>query len=263
MPPQPPTNPAPVPTEDNARLAEISRLLYGDELELRVVDPRSLVLLQKNARYMAKEVFDQLTRNIAKDKGLQSMPLCHTLPDGRVEVLSGNHRVKAAIQGNLPRILILVYKRTLDTDRKTAIQLSHNAIVGQDDAQLLTELWNDIKDIEERLYSGLDSVAIGELSKINFAGFGPEQIRTEQVTLWFLPEEVKEFDKLLAAMNTLAGSKTVYLAPLDRYETLFKLIVAKKKSDNIRNTTVAFMALIDELVDYERSKATKTTEPVA
>lgn len=245
----------------NQRLQEISRQLYGEKLELRAVDPKSLVLLRKNARYMAKETFDQLTRNVQGDGALSSVPLCHTLKDGTLEVLSGNHRVKAAIQASLPTILVLVFPEQLQPGRKVAVQLSHNAIAGQDDQQLLTELWNEIDSIQEKLYSGLDSKAIGELTKIQFSGFGPAQIRTEQVVLWFLPDELKSFDQVLEAMSQLASAQTVYMAPLAKYDALFQLLVAKKKRDNIKNTSVAFMALIDELIAYEKHRAQQQPNP--
>lgn len=248
----------PLPTDD--RLAEISKQLYGDSLKLQIVDPKSLVLMRKNARYMPKEVFDQLTRNVKSDNALQSVPLCHTLANGKLEVLSGNHRVKAALTAGLTSILVMVIPTELANGKRRAIQLSHNAIAGQDDAQLLIELWEEIESIQDKLYSGLDSAAIGELKKINFAGFNAEQIRTEQITMWFLPEEVDKLDKLLEAFTNLSGSQRIYLAPLEKYDALFKLLMQKKKRDNIKNTAVAFMVLIDELVKYEQSKVQKKPE---
>jgi hypothetical protein len=74
----------------NERLADISHRLYGERLALRIVNPRSLRKMRKNARYMPKEMFDQLVKNVTGD-GNSSVPLCHTLADGSLEVISGNH----------------------------------------------------------------------------------------------------------------------------------------------------------------------------
>lgn len=238
----------------NEKLEEVSKRLYGEQLSLRAVNPSDLALLKKNARYMPKPMFDQLASNIGRDKALQSVPLCHTLKDGRLEVLSGNHRVKAAIHAGVKEIIVMVVPSEMATSKKRAVQLSHNSLSGQDDMQLLSELWKEISDIDERIYSGLDSVLTGEIGKINFSGFGPEQIRTEQISMWFVPDEIKHLDQLLEAMTNLAASRKVYLAPLSKYDELFSKLVAAKKHKNIVNTAVAFMAMIDELIAYEEEK---------
>lgn len=83
---------------ENDTLSRISKALYGDALTLAVMDPKDISLLKKNARILKKDVFQQLTANIGRDKRLSSVPLCHRLSDGRVEVLSGNHRVQASVE---------------------------------------------------------------------------------------------------------------------------------------------------------------------
>jgi len=209
---------------------------------------------------MPKEVFDQLMQNVKGDGALQSVPLCHKLDAGGIEIISGNHRVKAAVEAGVKEIIILCFSYELKVGKKRAVQLSHNAIVGQDDLQLLVELWHEIDDISDRIYSGLDSKVLGEISKVNFAGFGAEQIRTEAITLWFLPDEVKNFDALLDKMAELVGAKQVYIAPLAKYDDLFKAIMEKKRRDNIKNTAVAMSALIDQLTSMLATPATTSTQ---
>ncbi len=239
----------------NKRLSEISTRLYGERLALRVVAPRRLRRMKKNARYMPKEMFDQLVRNVTGDGQLESVPLCHTLSDGTLEVISGNHRVDAAMAAKLPEILVMVIPFELKPGTKRSKQLSHNALSGQDDAQLLAELWREIDTIEEQLYSGLDSRVIGELTPVKFSGFGPEQIRTESITLLFLPEEVEKLESILDALSACAGSKAVYMAPLSHYERLFDQIVKTKKVKVIYNTAVAFMAMVEQLEEKPEKEA--------
>ena len=38
-----------------------------------------------------------------------------------------------------------------DADEQLAIQLSHNAIAGQDDLVILKELWESIKDVQAKV----------------------------------------------------------------------------------------------------------------
>lgn len=244
----------------NERLREVGTAMYGGKVELRVVDPKSVVLLKKNARFMEKSTFDQLVANVTADGVLESVPLCHTLEDGRLECISGNHRIQAAIKAEVKQVLVFVFPRELPRSEKISRQLSHNAITGKDDLAILAELWKDIATLEQRLYAGLDSATIGELEKIKFSGFSAEPIRTEQMTLWFLPEEVEDIDKLL---DSLQGAvKDVRMVPLASYEALWKAIVATKKLTGIKNTAVAFMLLIDKLsqVTEQGGELTGSTE---
>ena len=138
---------------ENDTLSRISKALYGDALTLAVMDPKDISLLKKNARILKKDVFQQLTA----DKRLSSVPLCHRLSDGRVEVLSGNHRVQASVEAGIERILVMIIEEDLTRSQAVAIQLSHNALVGEDDPALLAELWAEIEDIAAKTYAGLAS----------------------------------------------------------------------------------------------------------
>ena len=71
----------------NERLRETNTTPYT----LDIAEPGSLKLLEKSARYMSHEMFENLVANIKKDRGLSSLPLCYRRPDGSLLVLSGNH----------------------------------------------------------------------------------------------------------------------------------------------------------------------------
>ena len=97
---------------ENDTLSRISKALYGDALTLAVMDPKDISLLKKNARILKKDVFQQLTANIGRDKRLSSVPVPR-LSDGRVEVLSGNHRVQASVEAGIERILVMIIEEDL------------------------------------------------------------------------------------------------------------------------------------------------------
>lgn len=146
--------------ESNESLKKTSLILFGESAELRLVDPRSLVLLKENARYFKKEMFKQLVQNVKADKKLSSVPLCHVVEGGKLEVLSGNHRVQASVEARLEVIMVMVILEDLSKSRQIAIQLSHNALVGVDDPQILANLWAKIDDIKAKCYAGLNSATI-------------------------------------------------------------------------------------------------------
>ena len=75
------------------------------------IDPRELKLLKMNARFMRHEEFQRLVANIKRDGQLTSAPFAALDPaDGKYEVLSGNHRVQAAISAGLQTIPCLSEK---------------------------------------------------------------------------------------------------------------------------------------------------------
>lgn len=89
-------------------LKQVSAEMYGGAVELRAVDPKRLVYLKRNARYFTKATFDQLVANVEADRRLSSVPYCLEQSDGALLVVSGNHRVKAAVKAGLGRILVFV-----------------------------------------------------------------------------------------------------------------------------------------------------------
>lgn len=230
----------------NQRLAETSQALFGERARLRIVDPKDVRLVGKNARYMNKQAFDQLASNIEHDGFLSSVPLCHELEDGALEALSGNHRIKAAVRAGVERILVIALPRQADS-RKTAIQLSHNALQGNDDRDLLAELWAGLESLDEKLYSGLDSETVSDLNEARLAGFSPAQPRTMRVILWFLPEEVTALDELLDEAEAETTADPRYVAPAAHYNLLIEALKQVKQSQNIKNTAVAFMWLMNRL----------------
>ena len=78
-----------------------------------------------------------------------------------------------------------------DPDEQLAIQLSHNAIAGQDDLVILKELWESIKDVQARIYAGLDSDTVKALQGIQFAAITEQRLRYKLIKFLFLPEEIE------------------------------------------------------------------------
>jgi len=227
----------------NESLQAASMLIFGSAAELRIVDPKSLKILKENARYFKKGTFQQLTENIRKDKRLSSVPLCYPVgPD--LEVLSGNHRTQAAIEAGIKWIMVLVILEDVDKDRKISIQLSHNSLVGEDDKQILSNLWAQIDDISAKCYAGISSETIGDLKKLKLSNFSTPALRTKSITFAFTEMEFAALSEIIAELEE-SPADLVYLADLEKFSAFFSAVLKTKKKLNIKNASLAIRRLIE------------------
>ena len=95
-----------------ARLSkEEFREILKKSVVVREVDVEDLVFLEKNANVMEGEVLRRLVENIEHDGILTQLPFVQRLPNGKYEIISGNHRVKASIEAGL--ILLRKFQRII------------------------------------------------------------------------------------------------------------------------------------------------------
>lgn len=235
----------------NAELAAISREMFGDGMRLMIVDPRSLRLLKDNARFFKRETFRQLRDNIAADQRLSSVPLCYLCDDNILDVLSGNHRVKAGIEAGLPLILILTITQALDKSKRIAIQLSHNALVGEDDQSILANLWAQIESVQDRLYSGLDSEEIKELGDVELVNFATPQVPAHMITFMFTDGERDKLSEILDLLADAAKrASAVHVCPSEHYKAFTQIIADVKNAEKIRDSSLAMTRLMEIAAEF-------------
>ena len=225
-------------------VGQLNGLLDNMPYKIDVVDPKSLRLLDKNARYMSHEMYQSLVSNIKRDGALTSLPLCYK-SKGEMLVLSGNHRVMAARDAKLEHILVLVIEKELSRQELVAIQLSHNAIEGKDDPVILKELWDEIQEIDLKLYAGLDSELLKELEKMEFVTISESAPDFKQMILLFLPEEISQIKSLLDDVDILFSGDENVIASRKYYEEVFKLLIGIKDRFNIVNNPTAFLKVVE------------------
>lgn len=232
--------------EQNQTLKEVSKTIFGDAAVLRIVSPKSMKLLKQNARYFKKSTYKQLVDNIKKDQRLSSVPLCHIFDENTYEVLSGNHRVQAAIDAGIEQILIIVILKNLSKSSQISIQLSHNALAGIDDPNILADLWAKIDDIKEKLYAGLSSDAVKEIENIKLVTFTTPQVYTKTMTFTFSDSEKENIDKVIKELEVYTANE-IHLAHIDQYNDFFEALKKIKKMENIKNSSLAMVKLIEIL----------------
>src|SRR5437870_868386 len=221
-------NPAGRPKKRNSArpttVIEPQRILeLGNGLELWKVHPSALGEQDVNARSMPKAMFERLSQTIARDKRLESLPLCAKTDRG-FEIISGHHRTRAATAARLSELFVLVDVTGLSRSQIAAKQLAHNAIEGQDNEQLLAEIYRQIEDAESKLEAFVDRKLDIELPKVKIEGLDVE-IDFKTVLLIFLPRVKERLDRALEYLRS-SGQRLdgIYIAADSDYTPLEKAV---------------------------------------
>ena len=223
------------------------------KIETRIVRMRldELQLLPLNARYLKHETYQRLVANIARDGALTSVPFACKTPGGYL-VLSGNHRVKAGIDAGIVEADIMVTDQKLPEARRRAIQLSHNAIVGDDDPATLAKLYDGIDDLDWRAYSGLDDRILELLEEIDIRPLTEADLSWRHVQLMFLPEEL---ELALAAWESakpnMVGKHEVWVARVNEFGRLVDALDDAGRSFDVRNVATQLLVML-EVFDRHR-----------
>lgn len=208
-------------------------------------DPRDLTLLDVNARFMRHEQFQRLVANIREDGHLTSTPLVwHDADSGRRIVLSGNHRTKAAIEAGLSTIFWLEVTDPLPRQKQIALQLSHNAITGEDDPATLKALYEELEDVSMRLYSGLDDKTLELLEEVSVPSLAEANLDFATVQIVFLPDEKEAAEKALEAARKAASADARWVARIEQYEGVLDTLDTTKGAHNIGNVAAAFAIIL-------------------
>ena len=249
---------------DSQSLEAVNAKLAPTSVRMAVVPIAQCDFLEKNARFMRAEQYRQLVENIRRDGCLTSVPFAIKQGD-RYKILSGNHRVKAAQDAGLTDIPVLYTDQELTHAQQVAIQLSHNAIAGQDDMAILRELYDEINDVALKEYSGLDDVVLGRMNPPNLDPLSESHLEYRVVSVCFLPEEVERAEKLFdKVMEQTTGDATWVNRRADYDRMLDALTIAKAQA-GVKNTATAFGLLLDlaekhlEEIPRPASKAKKAS----
>lgn len=225
------------PENDTCKLSV--RLSVVPSSMLRILDS------EENARYMTADQMRRLSDNLKLDRALTSTILVYPEENGKkLAVLSGNHRSEAAIKAGLKKVPVIVIQTALNRERRQAIQLSHNAINGQDDPNLLKKIYENLS-MAGKAYSGLTDDYFKLLEKIDIDGLSLGGPKYEEVTLLFLPSEKEAFMEQIARLEKVKDGNAVLLAHYEDFFTLFNTIVEVKQFKNVFNSAVAIRQLAD------------------
>lgn len=210
-----------------------------------------------NARYMRHETFAQLVANLRRDGVLTSTPFVWKHPDtGQLEIISGNHRVKAAIEAGITEASWIQCDEPLTEAERRAIQLSHNAITGEDDPMVLAELYERIDSVDLRKYSGLDDEQLGLIPSVDLTNLREPTLDMVSLSFVFLPSTWEDIKKAWdAAEDQVRTADHVWLARYEDHARLMTAIEQTSQSQNVLNRSLAMSYVLDVFMAHRQDLA--------
>jgi hypothetical protein len=169
-------------------------------------------------------------------------------PGGKYLILSGNHRVKAARKAGLKYVLLL-YVENITHEKQLAYQLSHNSLVGKDDANILSEIYREIQNLDIKAFSGLNDLDFIRLDDISLPSVNEKDITFVDVKYLFVQSKADDIEKVISELSKLAVDDDTKLV-FGCYEEYISQLSAIKKYCNIKSNTIAFIRMIEICREY-------------
>lgn len=228
--------------EIRSHLEQVNALIAP--YKLAYVSPtKDCIPLQKNAHYMDKDMLDKLVSNVSEDGFLSQLPFGMKQADGKYLIMSGNHRLKASIKAKLEYILIL-YIDEVSKDKQIAYQLSHNALVGKDDMQMLKEIYQEIESIEGKEFSGMNGIQFVDIDKLQVSTISDGDIELTEMKFLFVESKKNIVENVISELNKQKIDEKTSIV-VGSFEEFIKTMTEVKKAFNIKSNTVAFGRMVD------------------
>lgn len=223
-----------------------------ENLEVQRLELKTLKLLDLNARFMRHEKFQRLVDNIRANGKLTSAPFCWQTEEGRWEVLSGNHRTKAAMEAGLTHAFCFTTTDRLTEDQRIGIQLSHNELAGEDDPAILAMLYDRIGSVDMRLYSGIDDKELGKLQdEVPLESLSTPNLDFNAVTFMFLPDEIERLAEAFDNAKQIATGD-IFAARMKEYDRFMDALNECQDAASVTNVATA-MNIILEIFERHRT----------
>lgn len=209
--------------------------------------------------------FARLVQNFKTDGRMTGTVTVCQLPDGGLEILSGHHRTEAAIEAGFDEIDVVVITSPLDESRKTAIQISHNAISGQDNQSLLAKMYEGL-DLDAKKFSGLTDDILAALGNLSAVSIGSLTTEYEELRFSFLPEDKVKLDAQIDKLKK-SGKAETWAARLEDFDKVFDTLVRVKHGLDVLNNALAILLMAElaakQLDEIEAAKAQEAGQTAA
>lgn len=216
----------------------------ADGLEIRMVKVADLHEQELNAQLMEERDFERLTENIRERGALESVPYVYE-DGGRLETVSGHHRIRAARKAGLEEIPALVDSRPMNRSQIVSKQLAHNYLVGHQDDKLVTEMLRMVDHVDDLLRSAAPDhlMPIPDAPKVDMSTPNTD-FDWRVVTFVFLPRQMESFKELIAELE--GRQDEVGVAQVELFPDFAKACATYSRIKEIRSvgTTIAVLTRI-------------------
>lgn len=191
---------------------------------------------------MKGATFAQLVANIKRDGCLTSFPLVNRQGED-LTVASGSHRVAAAIKAGLVEGEVIEITSPLTREQFVALQLSHNAIAGEDDPNVLRSLYDEL-GFEWKEYSGLTDDAF-KVEDLDTSVLRVEAPFYEELNISFLPGDAVIFGDWLDKIAKSKAATSRLVGHYADFDCFFRELLAVKHATGVHNTAVALRLMAE------------------
>lgn len=225
--------------KDYEKVAELE-----NGLELWRVNIDSLREQDRNANVMSKKHFDLLMKTIKRDGRLEQLPFCmFNAKKEQLEIISGHHRVRASRMADKTHIFALVETNQLTKAQVVTKQLAHNAIRGEDDKNLLRELFEEIDNLKLQAETGIDPESLGVYTSLESAKLDHINLQYDFKVMQFvfLPANM---DKVERTFEFMEAEKNC-LASIEAFEPFIKAMRLTSTKGGIRNVNSILLRMCE------------------
>ncbi len=227
----------------------------GHGLIIAKVPIKSVKEQDINARIMKDDMQSLLTENITKRGQLESLPLLAD-KDGKLEIVSGHHRVKSAKAAGIDELISIIDVSGLTRSQIAAKQLAHNAIEGFDDESTLKEICKAITDVDDMIESAMPKEYFNEIQhEVESLATPAVDFNFKTVTFTFLPHQIKELDDVV---KKIPSSEYLGYTDIDQFKGFADAVEKTKKFENIKAVGTAIHQMIklteEHYSDYDENE---------
>lgn len=218
----------------------------GAGLKIAKVNVEELREQDLNARHMDKKMFERLSANIRHDARLESLPFVAQTERG-LEIVSGHHRVRAARSANLNDIFIILDDTGLSQDQIRSKQLSHNSLQGEDNMQLVKEIYAMIDDADQKLAAYIDADLELMFDKAQVKDVAID-FDIKHILVTFLSYEQAVFNRAAEKIN--GQYEELYVADMKQLEPFTQAMNRAGKEYDIRATSTLFAKMAEIVLEH-------------
>lgn len=127
--------------------------------------------------------------------------------------------------------------------RQLALQLSHNAIHGQDDLSALQGLYSELEDLALKAYTGIDETALFNYHALDFPAISEQDIALAELNFTFCDSNKLFVEGVLDKLEAKGLDPEKDALVVGDVDKFIQVMTRIKNKLGVKNRSVAFLAM--------------------